>query len=116
MATIAPVPATSGEVITVTWADISTTGDTVTAYGPLNKGVGAKRASVTFGGTFGGATAVLQGSIDGVTYATLKDIGGNAISATAAAVFDFTSACLYFKPAVSGGTADDVDVVVVFRN
>lgn len=115
MATISPVSAMSGEVQTVTWSGISTTTDTVTAYGPVNKGLGARRAAITFGGTFGGATAVLQGSIDGVTYATLTDLAGNAVSATAAKMQDFTSAAVYFKPAVSGGTGDDIDVVVVFR-
>lgn len=115
MATISPVTAMSGEIQTVTWTGISTTGDTVEAYGPMNKGKGAIRAAVTFGATFGGATAVLQGSIDGVTYATLTDLVGNPISATAAKVQEFTSSALYIKPSVSGGTGDNIDVVVAFR-
>lgn len=115
MATISPVSTMSGEVRIVTWSDISTTGDTVTAVGPFDKGPGAKRASVVFGGTFGGATAVLHGSVDGTVFAPLYDIGGNAISATAAKIQDFTSSCLYFKPVVTGGAGDDVDVVLVMR-
>lgn len=115
MATISPVTAMNGEIQTVTWTGISTTLDTTVPYGPMNKGKGAVRAAVTFGGTFGGATAVLQGSIDGVTYATLTDLAGNAISATAAKVQEFTSSVLYIKPSVTGGTGDNVDVVVAFR-
>lgn len=115
MATITPSATMSGEVRTITWADITTTTDTVTAVGPYNTGKGAIRAAVTFGGTFGGATVVLQGSVDGVTYATLTDLAGNAVSATAAKVQEFSSSCLYFKPAVSGGTGDDVDVVLAMR-
>jgi hypothetical protein len=115
MATITPVSAMSGEVQTITWADVTTTTDTPEAYGPVKNGLGARRAAVTFGGTFGGATAVLQGSVDNVTYATLTDLAGNAVSATAAKVQEFSSSCLYFKPAVSGGTGDDVDIVMAMR-
>lgn len=116
MATITPSTDIVGKGIqTVTWEDITTTTDTATAY-YLGKGVGAKRASVTLGGTFaGGTTAVLQGSNDDVTYATLTDLAGNAISATAAKVQEFSSSVLYIKPAVSGGAGDNVDVVVVMR-
>lgn len=117
MATISPVSAVSGDVVTYTWTGITTTSDTPTAIGPINTGKGAIRAAVTFGGTFnGGTTAVLQGSVDGSTYATLTDLAGNAVSATAAKLQEFSSSCLYFKPAVSGGSADNANVVVAFRN
>ena len=116
MATISPVSAMSGDIQTVTWTGLSTTGDTAEAYGPVNRGKGATRAAVTISGTFGGATGVLQGSIDGVVYATLTDLAGNAVSATAAKLQEFTSACLYFKPAVSGGTGDDLNFAVAFRS
>lgn len=115
MATITPVSAMSGEVRTITWTGVSTA-DTATAVGPYNAGKGAIRSAVTFGATFGGATAVLQGSIDGVTYATLTDLAGNAVSATAAKVQEFSSSCMYFKPVVSGGAGDDVDIVLAMRS
>lgn len=116
MATISPVSAMNGDVQVVTWTGITTTTDTAEALGPLNKGRGAVRAAVTFSGTFnGGTTAVLQGSVDGVVYATLTDVAGNAISATAAKMQEFTSAALYFKPLVTAGSADNVDVAVAFR-
>lgn len=117
MATISPVSALTGDVQTYTWTGITTTTDTPSAVGPINKGKGAIRAAVTFGGTFnGGTTAVLQGSIDGTTYATITDVAGNAVSATAAKLQEFTSSCIYFKPAVTSGSADNVNVVLAMRN
>ena len=115
MATISPTSSMTGDVQLITWSAVTTTTDTPVACGPLNKSKGALRAAVTFGGTFGGATAVLQESIDGTTYATLTDLAGNAVSATAAKIQEFTSAALYFKPSVTGGTGDNVDIVVAFR-
>lgn len=116
MATIAPTVAVNGEVVTLTWSGVTTTTDTPTAYGPMIKGKGARFASVTFGGTFGGATGVLQGSNDNTTYGTFTDLAGNAVSATAAKIQEFSSSALYIKPAVTGGTGDNVDIVVVLRN
>lgn len=115
MATIDPVSAMSEGVQTVTWTGITTTTDTPTAFGPMNRGIGARRASVTISGTFDSTTGVLQGSNDGVVYATLTDLAGNAISATAAKIQEFSSSVLYLKPGVSGGGTDNLDFVVVMR-
>lgn len=114
MATINPTTGSVGDVVTATWTGVTTTTDTPTALN-TSRGKGAIRASVTFGGTFGGATAVLQGSNDDVTYATLTDLAGNAISATAAKIQEFSSSCIYFKPSVTGGTGDNVNIVIAFR-
>jgi hypothetical protein len=116
MATITPVSAFTNNVRTATWTGITTTTDTPEAFGPINTGRGPVYGAVTFSGTFnGGTTAVLQGSIDGVVYATLTDIAGNAISATAAKMQEFVSSAMYFKPSVGSGVTDDVNVVVIFR-
>jgi hypothetical protein len=114
MATITPVSSQSKDVSLTTWTGVSTA-DTATAIGPMNRGVGAKRASVTFTGTFGGATVVLQGSNDGTNWGTLTDLAGNEISVTAAAVREFSSSCLYIRPSSSGGAGDNVDVVLAQR-
>ncbi len=114
MATITPSTGSIGDVITATWTGITTSTDTPSALN-TSRGKGATRASVTFGGTFGGATAVLQGSNDNSTWATLTDLAGNAISATAAKIQEFSSSAVYFKPSVTGGTGDNVDVVIAFR-
>lgn len=52
-----------------------------------------------------GATIVLQGSNDGVTYTTLKNIAGSDMSFIAAGYAEFSSAAAFIKPSISGGTA-----------
>ena len=91
-----------------------TTGDT--AGYCLPQGVGSLAGSVQVTGTFGGATVVLEGSNDGTNYVTLTDITGFPISLTAAGLVDFSTACAYVRPAISGGSSDDVDVTVILRN
>lgn len=66
-------------------------------------------------GTFGGATVKLQASNDDATFFDMKDDNNTAISGTAAGYFEFTTNAGYVKPASSGGTADNVDVVITFR-
>ena len=116
MATISPVFAfdavTGGGK--VTWTGVSTA-DTMEAYGPI-KGAGGQFASVQLSSVaWGGSTVVLQVSNDNVTFVTLKDRNGNNISANANNWFEISTAGLYLKPASSGGTADNVDVVVSLR-
>lgn len=65
--------------------------------------------SVQIGGTFGGATVVVEGSDDGVTYATLtgeNPAGGSdtLVSATSATRFDVQNVVPHFiRPRISGG-------------
>lgn len=70
--------------------------------------------SVQISGTFGGATVLLEGSDDNVTYFTLSDHGGTAISATSNARFD-TIAIVpqYIRPRSSGGGITTAVVVIV---
>jgi hypothetical protein len=97
---------------TVTWAAVATA-DTEIAWS-LNGGKSA-RGAVQFDGTFGGATVVLQGSVDGTTYATMRDTAGNAISDTSADVFFFETGVNYIKPLVTGGTGDSINIRVSLR-
>lgn len=114
MATINPVavdtrvPGTT----TVKWETL-TESDTAASHAP--GGYEPAIASVQFVGTFGGATVILQGSNDGTNWVTLSDVNGTDISATAAGAFDFSSAMLYFKPSASGGTSQDLDVIMNLR-
>lgn len=76
--------------------------------------------SVQFGGTFGGATAVLEGSDDGVTYFTLtgeSPTGGAdvLISTTAAQRFDLTDVPRHIRPRTSGGTGSAVSVIITAK-
>lgn len=55
-------------------------------------------------GTFGtGGTVIWEGSNDGINYATLNDINGNALSLTAAAIKQMNEAPLWIRPRVSAG-------------
>jgi hypothetical protein len=90
------------------------TGDTIN--GLKLSGTGARRGAVQISGTFGSATVVLQTSNDGTNFYPIKDIHNTAVSTTAAAIFEITSAALYIKPAITGGTSDAVDVILLMRD
>lgn len=75
----------------------------------------ALAAAVQIDGSFGGGTAVMQGSVDGTTWFTLKDITGTDISTTANALFEVSSSVMYIRPSLSGGTAGSVAFRVVQR-
>jgi hypothetical protein len=116
MATVSPafdfVTAQAAKVPRVTWADLAT-GDTIVAFPVAAQA--AVAGAVQFGGTFGSATVKLQVSNDGTTYFDMKDLGGTVVTATSAALFEFTTAAMYLRPAISGGTNDAVDVTLVLR-
>ena len=66
-------------------------------------------------GTFGGGTVKLQGSNNNSTWVDLLDVTGVAIGLTAAGGKEFTTSCVYIRPLITGGTADDVDVFISLR-
>ena len=94
------------------WTEVATgtTADTFTLE--RTKGL---LASVQMFGTWGSSTVVLQGSNDGTNWVTLKDTAGTAISLTDDGAFEFSTAMLYIRPSSSGGSSDDVDVIVTTR-
>lgn len=95
-----------------TWASMAT-GDTGT---PL-QGPGFTDASYQVGGTFGGATVVIEGSNDGVTYGTLVDPFNVALSFTAAAgPVQVMPICRYIRPRISGGTGVAITVTAIHCN
>lgn len=71
--------------------------------------------SVQIDGTFGSATVVLQGSLDGSNWFTLTDPQGNAISKTSAALETIEENVLYIRPSTSGGTGTSVNVRLIAR-
>lgn len=114
MADIAPTKKFTAEGIPyIEWADITTSTDTPLKFALTDRW--GLSGAVQFGGTFGGATVKLQVSNDGTTWADLKDVHKDAVSATAAAMFDFSTSAAYIKPDVSGGSANNVDVILVLR-
>lgn len=75
--------------------------------------------TVSFTGTFGGATVVLKGCNDLETetdWFTLKDIDGNDISLTAAAMVVVEQNPVRIRPEVTGGTGVAIDVKVSVPN
>lgn len=92
------------------WTDENTAGNAaIISYMPTTS---LTTASVQVGGTIGGATVALQGSNDGVTYTTLKDVTGSPLSFAAAGYAEFSSAAAFIKPLISGGTGDSINVTV----
>lgn len=100
----------SSNIIRVTWANV-TENDTC---GLMECGDFADR-SVQFVGTFGGATARLQGSNDGTNFVDMTDPQGNAISKSAASLEAITEQTYALKPTFSGGSGQSVTVTVVGR-
>lgn len=96
----------------IIWADM-VTGDTINSIPVLGRA--AVAGSVQFDGTFGGATVKLQVSNDGITFFDMKDLSALAITATSAALFEFTTSAVYLRPAISGGAANAIDVTVCLR-
>jgi len=116
MATVSPefspVFAQGQTIMRSVWDNIAT-GDTIVQLGvPGQDGVAG---AVQFSGTFGGATIKLQVSNDNSTYFDMKDLTGTTISATAAGYFEFTTAGVYLRPAITGGAANAVDVTLTLR-
>jgi hypothetical protein len=113
MATISPeISRTIAGIPRVIWEELAT-GDTVNPL-PIREQWGLA-ASVQISGTFGGATVVLQHSNDGVTWFTASDLRGAEVSFTAAGIAEISLSSAYIRPGISGGTGDDIDVVVVLR-
>jgi hypothetical protein len=113
MSTISPALLRTTEGVPyIIWEGVAT-GDTVAGF-PVSGRLGVS-AAVQFSGTFGGATAKLQASLDNTTYSDMKDIHGTAVSATAAGLFDISTSAVYLRPSVAGGTEDAVDIILVLR-
>lgn len=114
MATVSPaVNLSISDAPRYIWEALAT-GDTINAL--KLSGAGARRAAVQIFGSFASATVKIQVSNDGVNFYDIKDIHNTAVSTSAAAVFEFTSSALYIKPAISGGSGDDVDVILHMRD
>ena len=109
MAVITPTTTQiDGNCHVVSWAAIGDS-DTCTAVAFS----GASDKTVQINGTFGSATIVIQGSIDGTNYVTLTDPQGNALSKTSAAIETIMENVRYIRPSTSGGTASSVNVYIL---
>lgn len=75
---------------------------------------GAAIKSVQIEGTFNGATVAIQGSNDGVTFETLLDPAGNALSKGSAGIFQIATPALWLQPLVTSGGAGTSLLITVF--
>lgn len=71
--------------------------------------------TVQVNGTFGGATVVIEGSLDGTNYHTLTDPVGNELSFTSADMATVMECVQYLRPRVSGGSGVSVSVYLLTR-
>jgi hypothetical protein len=89
------------DAVVITWANLTNIGPD--SGQPVQRPALVDR-SVQVTGTFGtGGTVVLEGSNDGVNYATLSNPQSNAISITAAGLTQVTEASAWMRPRITGG-------------
>jgi hypothetical protein len=73
--------------------------------------------TVIISGTWGSATAVVEGSVDGENWITLNDIEGNPLSFTEDSKFKvILENPLFIRVSTSGGTGTDLDAVIIASN
>jgi len=70
----------------------------------------------TTGDVFGGATVLVEGSDDNVTYTTIKDVSGNSVSTLTATRYDVVDIPYFIRPRSSGGTGTSVTVKMTVRS
>lgn len=102
-------------VITPTITEIKTRGDRghLITWGTLGAGdegspismIGSTIRTAQIIGTFGaGSRVAIEGSNDGVTYATLTDSHGNALSFAGSGISTVSELTLYIRPRVTAGS------------
>lgn len=96
----------------VTWSNV-TEADTFEAF-PNTQDY--KQALIAASGTIGGATIVLNGSIDGTNYFQLTDNQGGNISFGSNGISTIQERPLFFQPATSGGVGESETVTILLRD
>ena len=119
MAVIQPVADSPAPgVMRITW-DACSTGDTIHWYTIPNAwGIaGSVQMYTDSGGAWGSATVTMEETSasdkDGTT--TMKDGLGTDVSGTADAKFEVSTTSLFVRPTISGGSGDDVNVILLLR-
>lgn len=107
-----PDPLVNHKVVSATWAMGSA--DTGLADSRL---AGYADRTVQAFGTWGGATLVIEGSLDGTNWVTLTDPQGNAISKTTTNFIESIAEWVrYIRPVTSGGTGTALTVIIAGKN
>jgi hypothetical protein len=65
--------------------------------------------------TWGGSTVTIEGSNDGLTYFTLTDQAGAALTFTSSGLRQILQVCRYIRPKATGGTGTSfkIDLLMV---
>ena len=101
-----------GDVVKVTWAalDNNDSGD------PIALAQFSDR-SVQVGGVLGaGGTVVIEGSNDGVTYYTLNDAFGNALSLSSLGLKSIAEITAWIRPRATGGDGTTAIVITMLAS
>ena len=114
MATVTPTETeTAGRTYLSHWALLTATTDGIAVQLPG----AADRAVQVYGTNWGGATCVIEGSLDGTNYFTLHDAAGSALSFTTSGGNIIQENVLHLRARLSvAGTAAVVDVYVLHRS
>lgn len=96
----------------VQWAGLAASGDDGQVY-PCFQIALADR-SVQVEGTFGGATVLIEGSLDGANFRTLTDALGSPLSFTAAGLKYITEPVAYVRPRLTAGAGASLTVTMFF--
>ena len=101
-----------GSVILVVWEALTSSNNN----GSLVELVEWADRTVQVIGTFDSATLLLQGSNNGLIWATLSDAASSPLSFTSAGLSEILEVPRYVRPSTSGGGgSQDIDVLLVAR-
>ncbi len=110
--THALVGAESYDVLTVTWETITSTN---TNGSPAEIPEWSDK-TIQVVGTWGGATASVEGSNDGTNYSTLHDLLGNTLFLTSDGITSVMETTRYIRPSSAGGDGtQDLDFILLAR-
>lgn len=101
---------TNVEVVVVTWEEMGDD-ETETAV----RIPGYTDCTVQIAGTIGAGTVAIQGSNDNTNWVQLEDTEGAAMSFSATGMKGILQNPLWIRPVTSGGSSNDVDVILNCR-
>lgn len=87
-----------GGNLTHIWAGLAASDD-----GQRAEHTGSGDRTVQVAGTFGGASAALEGSLDGANWFTLRDTQGNTLVFTTPGLRSVLENAPYMRPKITGG-------------
>lgn len=102
----------AGGIYRIAWLSIGNADQ-----GTQENAVTEMAATVQVTGTFGGATLLVEGTLDGTTWATLNDVQGNPLSFTTARIEEIQEYLVTaIRVSTTGGAGTSLNAYLVFRN